>query len=300
VSTQEPDGATYDQATYDQATYDEQVAGLAEVHVLVRRLLAELDRVAGEVGMPYFLAYGTLLGAARSGDLIPWDVDADVWVHHDHAATMRRELPARLGSDFELLTAETHADYEYLFPRLVLRGIHHVHVRVDLFPLDPAPRTRAVRRIYPRLMHALDRVHFVKRADTGIRLHYSPGKALLTRLLRLAVAPLPASVLQRFFRWLQGRGRRDVLVNSCGSYGEREVVDAAWFARTERMTLGDLSLPVPAGHDALLTQLYGDYRTPVSPEQQRRELAAATTSFVEPLRAAGHLPARPAGQGEPS
>lgn len=275
------------------ATDEELTAGLAEVHVLVRRLLAELDRVATEIDLPYVLAYGTLLGAVRGRDLIPWDVDADVWVHHDHADRLVRELAPRLGPDFELLTAETHADYEYLFPRLVIRGIHHVHVRVDLFPLDPAPRSRWARRLYPRVMHTLDRVHFVKRADAGVRLHYSPRKALVARLLRLLALPLPVGVLQRVFRWLQGRGGRDVLVNSCGSYGEREVVDAAWFAGTVRLPVADLTLPAPSGYAPLLTQLYRDYMTPVPPAQQRRELEAAMTSFVEPLRAAGHLPPAP-------
>lgn len=274
----------------------ELVAGLAEVHVLVRRLLAELDRAATAIGLPYVLAYGTLLGAVRGGDLIPWDVDADVWVHHAQSHRLG-ELAAALGPDYELLTAETHDDYEYLFPRLVLRGIHHVHVRVDLFPLDPAPRSARARRVYPRLMHALDRVHFVKRADPGVRLHYSRRKALVARLLRVVALPLPAGVLQRVFRWLQGRGDAAVLVNSCGSYGEREVFPARWFASTERLPVADLSLPVPSAYDAALTQLYGTYRTPVPPAQQRRELEAATTSFVEPLRAAGHLPAR--REGEP-
>lgn len=277
------------------ATDAELTAGLAEVHVLVRRLLAELDRAASAIGLPYHLAYGTLLGAVRDGDLIPWDVDADVWVRHDDAHRLG-ELAAALGPEFELLTAETHDDYEYLFPRLVLRGIHHVHVRVDLFPLDPAPRTARARAAYPRLMHAFDRVHFVKRADAGVRLHYSRRKALVARLLRLVALPLPGGVLQRVFRWLQGRGTDEVLVNSCGSYGEREVFPATWFATTTRLRVGDLDLPVPGDVDAILTQLYRDYRTPVPPAQQRRELEAATTSFVEPLRAAGHLPAAGAGR----
>ena len=114
--------------------------GLAGVHGLVRRLLGELDRVATAHDVPFHLAYGTAIGAARDGDLIPWDVDADVWVRREHYARLVDVLAGALGPEFELLTPETHPDYEYLFPRLVLRGIHHVYVRVDVFPLDPAPR----------------------------------------------------------------------------------------------------------------------------------------------------------------
>jgi len=41
-------------------------------------LLNELDRVCSKIGVRYFLAYGSLLGAKRHGGIIPWDDDIDV------------------------------------------------------------------------------------------------------------------------------------------------------------------------------------------------------------------------------
>jgi len=41
-------------------------------------LLNELDRVCGELGVRYFLVYGSLLGAKRHSGIIPWDDDIDV------------------------------------------------------------------------------------------------------------------------------------------------------------------------------------------------------------------------------
>lgn len=263
--------------------------GLAAVHVMVNRLLAELDRVALELGMPYYLGYGTLIGAVRENALIPWDVDADVWVRHSDYSLLTQELPGLLGEDFELISAETHDDYEYLFPRLAIKGIHHVFVRIDIFPLDPAPRSAVGRRVYGKVVRLIDRAHFVKRADISVRLHYSARKRLLTSVLRTVLLPFPASFLRRVFQWLQGRGTSAVLINSCGAYGEREIYPASWFASMERVAVGELTLPVPNGYDNALRQLYGDYMTPVSTEQQQRELAAATSSFIEPLRELGHI-----------
>ena len=156
-------------------------AGVAAIQDLVRGLLVELDRVATLAGIPYALAYGTAIGAVRDGGLIPWDVDADVWLPHEHYARFVEQAAALLGPDYELLTAETHDDYEYLFPRLVLRSVHHVFVRVDVFPLDPAPRSRRLAAAYVAGMHLLAQVFFVKRARTDIREHYSARKRLLTR-----------------------------------------------------------------------------------------------------------------------
>jgi len=268
--------------------------GLAEIHALILELLAELDRVAAATGTAYFLAYGTAIGAVRDGGLIPWDVDADVWLPSRQYDDFLSRAAAHLDERFELIAPETHPDYEYLFPRLTIRGIHHVFVRVDLFPLDPAPRSRWAQRAYLTLARGLAQLYFVKRADTSVRHHYSAGKRWLTRSLRLVSAPLPARVVRRLFRALQAwspeAGEPTVLVNSCGSYGPREIFDARWFDAAERLPVAGLSLPVPAGYDALLTHVYGDYRTPVSEERQHQELAFAQEMFVEPLRRSGLLP----------
>ena len=42
------------------------------------KLLCEIDRICKKYGIKYYLAYGTLLGAIRHKDLIPWDDDMDL------------------------------------------------------------------------------------------------------------------------------------------------------------------------------------------------------------------------------
>ncbi|WP_232676574.1 phosphorylcholine transferase LicD [Nocardioides sp. R-C-SC26] len=263
--------------------------GLAALQALVRGLMAEFDRALGVLQIPYHLAYGTAIGAVRDADLIPWDVDADVWVEHRHYRRLLAELPAVLGDDFELVAPENTPGYEYLFPRLAYRRIHHVLIRLDVFPLDPAWRRPWSRRVYTRLMRALDRAYFVKQADLAERRHYSARKRMLTTALRTLLAPVPAAALRGVFRRLQASGSRDHLVNSCGAYGARETFRAAWFDGEQRYRVGSMSLPVPREVEAVLGQLYGDFMTPVSAEQQERELVAATDFCVAPLRAQGVL-----------
>ncbi len=203
---------------------------LREVHVLVRRLLEEFDRVSSAAGTTYFLAYGTALGAVRDGDLIGWDVDADLWLPHTELDRLLTAAVPLLGDDYELLTAETHDDYEYLFPRLVFRGVHHVYLRVDIFPLDPAPRRRLGRLAYLVAMRALAKTLFVQRAQVELRRHYSPRKRLLLQALRALARPVPSKVVIALFRQLQ----------ALGSARSRTLVNSLWLLRQARVLRGGL------------------------------------------------------------
>ena len=56
---------------------------LQEVHGVELDILSEIDRICTEQGLRYFLAYGTLLGAARHQGFIPWDDDMDIFMFRD-------------------------------------------------------------------------------------------------------------------------------------------------------------------------------------------------------------------------
>lgn len=55
------------------------MTGLKEFKEKQLELLHELDRVCNLVGIRYYLAYGTCLGAVRHKGYIPWDDDIDVF-----------------------------------------------------------------------------------------------------------------------------------------------------------------------------------------------------------------------------
>ncbi|NXQ57689.1 FKRP protein, partial [Anthoscopus minutus] len=58
---------------------------LRALRVTARRVLAELDAA----GVRHWLEGGSLLGAVRSADLIPWDYDVDVGFYRDDLAKCR-------------------------------------------------------------------------------------------------------------------------------------------------------------------------------------------------------------------
>ncbi len=56
---------------------------MKEAHRILLLLLFEFDRVCKKHGIKYFLQGGSLIGAARHHDLIPWDDDVDVAIYRE-------------------------------------------------------------------------------------------------------------------------------------------------------------------------------------------------------------------------
>ena len=53
-------------------------AELQKIQEIQKELIAEVDRICKKCGIHYNMVGGTMLGAIRHGDYIPWDDDADI------------------------------------------------------------------------------------------------------------------------------------------------------------------------------------------------------------------------------
>ena len=71
---------------------------ISEIQAVELDNLQIIDRICQEQDLTYYLAYGTLLGAVRNQDFIPWDDDTDIWMpRRDYEAFIsycEKDLPA--------------------------------------------------------------------------------------------------------------------------------------------------------------------------------------------------------------
>ena len=51
---------------------------LAPLHDALKEIVKDFDAICQKAKVSFFLVYGTLLGAARHPDIIPWDDDIDL------------------------------------------------------------------------------------------------------------------------------------------------------------------------------------------------------------------------------
>lgn len=125
------------------------MTSLEEFKAKQLELLHELDRVCNLVGVKYYLAYGTCLGAVRHQGYIPWDDDIDVFLLVDDMKKLM-ENKSLFKSNYFLQSRETDPNYENM--KLALRDsstsyfsdeadcqdINH-GMFIDLYVLFPYP-----------------------------------------------------------------------------------------------------------------------------------------------------------------
>lgn len=98
---------------------DEQKAKLYEIQEVELKLLREVDRICEKYGLNYSLSGGTLLGAIRHKDFIPWDDDIDLDLKREDFNKLIKVLPDELGEDFEFLNYDSYGEYHCDFiPRI--------------------------------------------------------------------------------------------------------------------------------------------------------------------------------------
>eukprot|EP00455_Lapot_gusevi_P040882 TRINITY_DN4675_c0_g1_i3.p1 TRINITY_DN4675_c0_g1~~TRINITY_DN4675_c0_g1_i3.p1 ORF type:complete len:224 (-),score=16.95 TRINITY_DN4675_c0_g1_i3:70-741(-) len=71
--------------------YKDQPECLASPHTIqsLRHMLHTFDDVARELKVPYWIDFGTLLGAVKFKDILPWDRDLDISVFEEDLRTLQ-------------------------------------------------------------------------------------------------------------------------------------------------------------------------------------------------------------------
>lgn len=254
-------------------------ADLLQLHRVLLGMLLDVARVCQELGTPFYLAEGTLLGAIRHHGFIPWDDDLDLYMLRPDYERFLRLAPERLGERYHVQHPSTVENYwsSFLKVRLVdgpqrFQQAHIAHLTddngplIDIFPVEYVPRPGGIgltlQSAYLRFL----------RGCLVQKLGVEPAGRLVKRLLRAASHALSLRFVHRQLdRTLRRHGDRPrpYLAALATFHPLRsQVFPAEVFAHQEWVDFEGHPMPVPAGYETLLTTVYGDYRTPPPPAER--------------------------------
>lgn len=246
---------------------------IRELQLKTLECLKEVKRICEKNQIPYFLSWGSALGAVRHQGFIPWDDDIDICMMY--ADYLRFLEACKMDLDtkrFFLQTPDT--DYHTLLPYAKLRMNHttsmdaqyshvkmHWGVCIDIFPLRNAPDSPKKRKqllFYSKLYRLVLRRSVI-----------SGTKRMVLKILCLLFTE------KGLRKKLQKRIDSLCPTTETGTIFDTEGISAGKVFYPSKLVEGIAMLPFegiqfscPEHADEYLTYMYGDYMTP-PPESNR-------------------------------
>lgn len=246
-----------------------------EIQKIEIELLEEFADICESHGLRYYLAYGTLIGAARHQGFIPWDDDVDVMMPREdfeslllhfndwrlrnssHLAHCRNEQ-----SRFpygRIIDTRTLVDEEYC------EGGEELGAWIDIFPLDDMPlNAKSLSR----------RIAYWNTARMFAISDPKKGASLLARIVKRIVVPFYRRKGSIHYAMKMDQAVLDWADYDPSCYAEilgiterDKALPKEWF-EPATMTFENRQYCIPASYDEVLASCYGDWKT-LPPEDKR-------------------------------
>lgn len=250
-----------------------QKIGIDEVHKRLLGLAKELDKVCTNNSIPYYMAYGTMIGAVRHHGFIPWDDDMDFVVPIEHYQRLIDCLEKDLPFPYRCRTHKNSRAVIHCFAKIedqstimddVAMDIpleEKLGVNIDIFPLNRYDR------VDKRIKKVQMQMYLLGAAFSDSKLHKGVFRKCGKHFLRLLLGGTPKylqnSIDKTSFSLINGGKQGSIF-----DFADKEPVPCNWYGEGERYQFEDISLVGPKNYDGYLTHMYGDYMK-LPPENQR-------------------------------
>lgn len=247
-------------------------------------ILDEIERVSKALGIKYYLAYGTLLGAIRHNGYIPWDDDVDIWMLRADFDLFLSKFNEICSEDFKILSWYDNPDYPYFMPKVVYlktevrerwmkKRVRDLGIWVDVFCLNyiSADIWKAGLKEEMYTLELSRRVAqfrymcFFSKLDILRMVFRNRDKHVLKCIFKK-----PSDYTERIYSKMVGSHLGKTLIPIDRLLRGGAVFQASWFDKIIYYKYEDREYPIPAKWDEILNVLYGDYMVP--PPLKERKL----------------------------
>ena len=267
--------------------------GLDHIHDGLFEIMVAIDDLCQKYNIDYFLDSGTLLGAVRHKDFIPWDDDSDLAMTRDNFekfCKVASELPA----PFRFVLPTEYNGYFFDFvPRIIntefplreetdadlAQNSYQNRLAVDIFIIDRAPdsQKKFSKMVFrQKMIYGYAMAHRYDKHAHSYSFVDKMKVIVLTTLGRF-------QKLDKIFKKqesLSASYRNETTNRYCITNAIMKEIHNSYpiecIAETVKLPIRGRLFPCPAGYDTILTALYGDYMTP--PAENDRVPIHATVS----------------------
>ena len=239
------------------------------------KILYIIDEICEKYGISYYLTAGTLLGAIRQGDFIPWDDDVDIAMLRKDFEIFSRIVQAELPEGLAFTSLATDKDrcdfvagvgttnsgikskaWDLEFPYPVAVDIF-VLDELSLNPEDESFRLKMLQMfmvMISGIIHGKEKTRIfqeeLQKIEQLLQIQFDKTRPLEPQLYH---------IMDRIFREFNGEGGKDVVFFP--DYLDKRVYfPKSAFREKVRIPFCNNSVPAPKGYELVLRAMYGDYR----------------------------------------
>ena len=274
---------------------------LRELQLIELDIVLEIQKICERHNLTFFLAEGSLLGAIRHQGFIPWDDDMDISMPRADYDKFLKIAQTELPPHLKVGCPNTIPAYHLPFAKVISTEDHgfenqkdtalypYTGVYVDIFPLDefPAKHSPELTDTYKKIRRYRDMLLY--------KCKYMRARTLRRRITKLCSCFYSNETLHKRIVALSSRYNGtgcDYVINFASSYPpERQTVGKGCYRPGRCVPFEGHLLPVPRDAEALLYNIYGNYRKlpPVNKrvnkhslvDRRSREAAAAAEASTK-------------------
>lgn len=246
-------------------------------------ILKEVDAICKKNNIQYFLTAGTMLGAVRHNEFIPWDDDVDIGMLPEDYEKFLKVCPESLRVDYGYQSYSTELTSHYIHDKIRLRNSFFSTKYSDKYPMmngvyidvfiyhktsdKPRKQKRHIRQI-----HIMRKIIGIRWADKPRKnMHYYFSKVALP-IMRL----FPFMTLHKIYtRILNKYERKNTHYRIDGTGFNLKKVGAfpdEWFHGTVEHEFCGYKFPIPAHYDDILSHWYSDRYMELLPISGRKSV----------------------------
>ena len=245
---------------------------LRKVQLIELDILKDLDRVCKANDITYYIAQGTLLGAAKYKGFIPWDDDIDFIFPFSDLKKLMSIYPSQ--GDEKYIYTNFNIEKYFPLPWSKIRAKDTLSrpkrykdlpinwgICIDLFPIFSLSNNGIIRKAERFMMKVAFKLLMSKMTK------YEDDRGIVDRLFEKIPIKLKHAYCNALFKHLASNkdDSRYVLITSKGcKVMERRLV----FGEKTQLPFEDSVFPVPSQYHEYLTEFYGDYMAPLPESEQ--------------------------------
>lgn len=251
---------------------------------ILLKLLKSYINICEKQHLRYFAAYGTLLGAIRHHDIIPWDDDIDVFMPRPDYEKFISFFLDNNDSELEVVTPYNNKNYNLSFAKLCAKNTTilenedyrtTIGAYIDIFPLDGAPESEEERKTLINKCRIMEAILY----ESGYRvtchkirqnIRLRQFSILIFSMLGLygLFRPILLKRIQKICLKYKYDNSSTVASYLLGIYGLNSFFNKSWFGSYLIVPFNDMNIRIPQGYDSYLKQKYGDYMILPAPEER--------------------------------